>query len=1409
MGIPNLHTQPVKITRVFSVIFAIIMGSLFTTTHLQAQSTCDNVTNGGSISGNETGCANPTFDPSPITSIQAPTGGSGTIEYLWMKTTGDTSASFNAWDIIPGAKGDTYDPSPISTTTHYARCSRRSSCVEYNGETNIITKTIQCCNIDVSINRLGGSSCTNEVPLSASAPAGSTVVWTASSGSFDNPSSRTPLFTASASGTVTISLTATGPDGCEGTSNLPIAIGGLEATTSISQPSCGERNGSVTVTVTGGAAPLQYDWGNAYPDAPTLSNVGKGVYIVVVRDANGCSATATAELSNTGDLDISFQSQNASCNGASDGTILLQANNGTFPYIYQWPNNISTSATASNLATGNYQVTVSDATGCTNVANISISEPTPIQATISTTNSCEATGGQATVSVAGGSPGYSYTWNDPTLQGSSTVSNLPNGTYTVTVTDAAGCTATATASISTNSLAISASATQLGCGGQSGGSASVSVTTGTAPYSYSWSNGITNLETISNLSEGAYSVTVMDAAGCTATATTTVSNNTLTINANATSTGCNGSSNGTANVSIIKGTAPYSYAWSNGVTNVETISGLSEGAYSVTVTDAAGCTATTSTTVSGNSLTISATATPTGCNGSSIGTASVSIIEGTAPYSYSWSNGLTNTTTITNLSAGNYTVTATDATGCTATSNVSVTSESEFDIIVNSEDATCSENNGRAVVNYVGPDQIYSYLWNDINNTRSSAAENLTPGVYTVTVTAPSGCSVEKPISVGRIVSEFEASIQSNVTTICLDEYVELSALIRGEATSYAWSSSNGEILNPSSNATSYVGSVEGEQTISLLVTDAHGCQKNPTITINVVNAFGGDIVADKSGICLDDNIQELITVTLTGTTTATNTFVITDESDNIIGVQTDNQFDFESEEAGVCFIRNVNYDPSLTSGLVIGQNLSSLTGCFGMSNAVRIDRYSGADCKLLCTLEGGNISTGDVPVVCVGDGSPDLINVAVAGNTGNFSTWVITDIHETLLFLPTQPPFNFEETGEGIVYIWHISSNQPLEGLVIGSSLTNLPGCGVLSNNSIKVDRRTATSFSITQSNASLCPNSTIQLITDWTNDYGSFSWSATSGSFDDNTSATPIFTPAGSGSYTITARLFDGVCTSTATTTVTVQESIAIASNVSNETCVGDGNGQIDVSVSGGIAPYTYAWSDGSTSSLIAQLNAGTYGVTVTDANGCTATSSIAVSNTSNLSAQAGTQSLVCFDDNSGVIRVEATGGAAPYTYLWNGQPNNSSLANLAAGVYNIEVRDSVGCSVSLNPTLTQPDLLSINISTTGFTCQTNGSATALVTGGTGIYNYQWNDALNSSTADISNLAPGDYQLFVTDSNGCTAIANTTILDESITNCQISVLNTITTIDGAEGHLQADAAGVMAAQRDPSITYQMEYIP
>ena len=213
--------------------------------------------------------------------------------------------------------------------------------------------------------------------------------------------------------------------------------------------------------------------------------------------------------------------------------------------------------------------------------------------------------------------------------------------------------------------------------GANDGTATTSPTGGTLPFTFLWSNGGTT-QTITGLSPGNYSVTITDNTGCTATGSTTVNAGSPPCSMSATVTGTDesiqGTNDGTASVSPSNGTAPFTYIWTNGA-STQSITGLAPGTYSVTVTDNVGCTATGSYTVNQGAPPCNMTATVTSTDetsaGAANGTANVSPTNGTAPFSYIWTNSQT-TQTITGLAPGTYSVTVTDANGCTATGSATV-----------------------------------------------------------------------------------------------------------------------------------------------------------------------------------------------------------------------------------------------------------------------------------------------------------------------------------------------------------------------------------------------------------------------------------------------------------------------------------------------------------------------------------------------------------------------------------------------------------------------------------------------------------------------------------------------------------------------------------------------------------------
>ncbi len=366
----------------------------------------------------------------------------------------------------------------------------------------------------------------------------------------------------------------------------------------------------------------------------------------------------------------------ASC-GLNNGSATVNVNGGTQPYSYLWTSG-HTTATASNLAGNLYYVTVTDYYGCTSNTSVSLSVIDPIGVTINTTDAtCGASNGSAELIINGGTSPFTYLWSNG--QTTSTISDLSAGNYSVTVTDDLSCSAIESTVINTpGNLNLNLFSTNSSCG-NSDGAISSNVSGGVEPYTFLWNNGQTT-QTAINLLAGTYTLTVTDANECEFSNSATVtSTNSITLSFTEENTTC-GNSNGTATVTAVSGTSPYTYLWSNGQTD-QTAINLAAGTYNITVNDVNNCSA-VSYAVVGSIIPLSAyiTTTETSCMTSS-GTATANVSNGTGPYLYNWSNGGT-TQTITGLDAGDYTVTVTDQDGCETIANTVVDFENTGTSIV-------------------------------------------------------------------------------------------------------------------------------------------------------------------------------------------------------------------------------------------------------------------------------------------------------------------------------------------------------------------------------------------------------------------------------------------------------------------------------------------------------------------------------------------------------------------------------------------------------------------------------------------------------------------------------------------------------------------------------------------------------
>lgn len=238
---------------------------------------------------------------------------------------------------------------------------------------------------------------------------------------------------------------------------------------------------------------------------------------------------------------------------------------------------------------------------------------------------------------------------------------------------------------------------------------------------------------------------------------------------------------------------------------------------------------------------------------------------------------------------------------------------------------------------------------------------------------------------------------------------------------------------------------------------------------------------------------------------------------------------------------------------------------------------------------------------------------------------------------------------------------------------------------------------------------------------------------------------------------------CSTSRSFVVKENNTLQLSAVPSPTSCIEDNSGSIDLIVSGGTEPYTYTWSDGSTTEDLSGLAKGIYSVTVTEAGGCSSTLRVSVL-AETFQVSTSSQNPTCIGTD-GYIQITPLGGQAPYTYVWSNGGTTSEISGLASGMYDVTVTDATGCSRKLYFYLTEPEPLSLSAEITNVNCvESEFNLDITVTGGTGPYDYNWMD--ESSLEDRTGLTSGSYIVTVTDINGC-SIAQEFIVDANSAGC------------------------------------------
>ncbi|MES2132340.1 MAG: T9SS type A sorting domain-containing protein, partial [Bacteroidota bacterium] len=752
-----------------------------------------------------------------IASITA-SGGVGGYTYLW--SNGGTTSAITG--LVPGVYTATVTDANSCTSVKSANVTQPSAIVT----STAVTST--SCN--------GGSNGVASVSASGGT-GGYTYSWAPSGGTG-----------ATASGLAANNYTVTVTDGnsCIKTAFANVTQpSAIATTTAVTNVACnGGTNGVASVSASGGAGGYTYSWAPSGGTAATATGLAANNYTVTVTDANSCTKTAFANVTQPSAIATSTSVTNISCFGGTNGVASVSASGGAGGYTYSWTPSGGTAATASGLAVNNYTVTITDANSCTKTAFATITQPAAaLSATTSFTNvSCfGGANGKASVLATGGTSPYNYSWA-PSGGTAATATGLTANTYTCTITDNNTCSTTRTVTVSQPATAVSAtsSATNVSCFGASNGAASVSATGGTSPYTYAWTPSGGTAATATGLTANTYTCTITDNNTCISTKTVAVTQpaSGITATASFTNVSCFGGSNGTANVSPTGGTLPYNYSWAPSGGTAAIATGLTPNTYTCTISDNNTCSITKTVTVGQPAAALSATTsfTNVSCFGGSNGRASVSATGGTSPYTYSWTPTGGTAALATGLTPNTYTCTITDNNSCSLTKTVTVAQPATAVSATSSAtNVSCfGGSNGTASVSATGGTSPYTYAWTPSGGT-AAIATGLTPNTYTCTITDNNSCSLTQTVTVAQPATAVSATTSfTNVT--CFGGSNGAAGVLATGGTSpytYSWTPAGGS----SSTAS---GLIQGIYTCT--ITDNNSCTLTKTVSITQPTAIAATI---------------------------------------------------------------------------------------------------------------------------------------------------------------------------------------------------------------------------------------------------------------------------------------------------------------------------------------------------------------------------------------------------------------------------------------------------------------------------------------------------------------------------------------------------------------------------------------
>jgi len=945
-----------------------------------------------------------------------------------------------------------------------------------------------------------------------------------------------------------------------------------------------------------------------------------------------------------------------------------------------------------NIATpGSFQNTIGGGVFTAFVAKFTDSLKIKISASAAT-EFCK--GDSVRLTASGGDCSTIYSWSPSTGLSSAagsmvTAKPATTQTYTVTGTSSGGCSSTQTVTVTVNTPpSIHVTSTNAHCSNNDG-TAYATASSGSSPYTYLWSTGASTV-TITGLPAITYTITVTDNNGCAGSSSVTITNSSGMTATAIVSTAIN-CSGGTGSVSAITsgGTALYTYKWSNGTSSItsaanNSISVNASATYVVTITDANGCTTTSSTILTEPSA-VTASISPTNllCNGASTGTATVVASGGTGAFTYTWSNGGT-TATATNLSATDYSVTVNDANGCIGTSSITLTQPSAVTINITPSSSNCGGSTGSAIATASGGTGTLTYSWS--NTVTGQTNNGLAANTYILTVTDANACTTTQAVIINSNSGPSVTGITSTDILCNGSNTGGASATISGGSGpyTYSWISALGGGTSSISNSLNSSITNQLASTYSVTIIDANSCQVVSTVTITeppVLVAIAAQVTPASCG-----NSNGVVSVNVTGGTGPDYTYSwsngqssITSSLNNSITSLASNTYIVTVTDANGCSkisSAGVNNSPAPS----INSITATITSCIGSSNGSAVVSATGTSTLTYnwssgsTTTTQGNLAAGTYTVT-----------VSDANSCKQISTVAIMDPAAITISSVNTVSANCNKNdgsvtaaatgGTGtLTYSWSgTGASGPIDqNLAPGNyilTVTDANGCTVTNAVTINSTNGPTASTAITSSiNCNGQTGSLIATATSGTAPY-TYSWSAAagSGSTANNLAA---------GNYTVTVTDKNG-CTSSSAIVLTQPAPLTVIAVGQPASCGGI-NGIATAVAGGGSTAYIYSWNTGATTAMITGLTAASYSVLLTDANGCTSTSSAMISNSIPPVASVASTQTTIIEGNSTIL---IGGGGSIYSWTPSSSLSCTNCATPEAHpdvttTYTLYVKDGNGC-------------------------------------------------------------------------------------------------------------------------------------